>query len=109
MTRQDNFPGTRKGGDVHVVVFRGELDLASSAGLSDWLVDIAGSPVVVDLSELTFLDSSGISALVIAKNKMTAQSNDPVLTRPHPFVKRVLETVGLADLVKEWDPKWDVV
>ena len=47
-------------GDVHVVILRGELDMDSAQGPSDWLVEIAGSPVVLDMSELTFMDSSGI-------------------------------------------------
>jgi anti-anti-sigma factor len=46
-----------KVGDVHVVALRGEMDLATVADLPDWLVEIAGSPVVVDLSEVAFMDS----------------------------------------------------
>ena len=48
-------------GDVHLVTLVGELDMATSAGLTEWLVDLAGSALVIDLSELTFLDSSGIA------------------------------------------------
>lgn len=98
-----------KVGDVHVAVLRGELDLDTAEGLSDWLVEMASSPVVVDMSELSFMDSSGITALVIAKNRLAANGDDLILARPHPFVKRVLETVGMADWVTDWDPKWDAV
>ncbi len=108
MPQEGFFREANQVGDVHVVVLRGELDMAASDGLSDWLMEIAGSTVVADLSELTFLDSSGISALVIAKKQMRAQGDDLILTRPHPFVQRTLEVVGLGDWVREWDPKWDV-
>jgi hypothetical protein len=47
-----------KVGEVHIVALRGELDREAAVGLSTWLVEIAGSPVVVDLSELSFMDSS---------------------------------------------------
>ena len=107
MTQGDFSRQTTKVGDVHVVLLRGELDMESSEGLADWLVDISGSSVVVDLSEVTFMDSSGIAALVMAKNRITANGDELVLTRPHQFVERTLRIVGLADLVSDWDPRWD--
>jgi anti-sigma B factor antagonist len=102
----DLYRGVADVGDVHVVSLRGELDIATAEGLADWLVDISGSSVVVDLSRLTFIDSSGISAMVVAHNRMKQVGDELVLTRPHPIVRRALEIVGLADWVTEWDPKW---
>ena len=93
-------------GGVHVVSLKGELDVATAEGLADWLVDISGSSVVVDLSCLTFIDSSGISAMVVAHNRMKGAGDELVLTRPHPIVRRALEIVGLADWVVDWDPEW---
>jgi anti-sigma B factor antagonist len=93
-------------GDVHVVSLKGELDVATAEGLADWLVEISGSSVVVDLSHLTFMDSSGISAMVVARNRLNAAGDELVLTRPRPIVRRALEVVGLADWVTEWDPTW---
>lgn len=40
-------------GDVHIVSLRGELDIATAGGLADWLVDVSGSLVVIDLGQLT--------------------------------------------------------
>ena len=34
--------------------------MSTAAGLVDWLVEISGSKIVIDLSELTFMDSSGM-------------------------------------------------
>jgi anti-sigma B factor antagonist len=61
---------TRDFGDVHVVALQGELDIVSAYRLALALVEGAGSTVVVDLSGLTFIDSSGISALVMASNRI---------------------------------------
>lgn len=48
-----------------VCVARGELDLRSAAELRQTFVDVApDSTVLLDLSELTFADSSGLSAIV---------------------------------------------
>ena len=90
-------------GNVHLVSFQGELDLSSAAGLFEWLVETAGSVVVIDLSELTFMDSSGISVIVRAKNEL---GDGVVLARPQPNVRKVFEITGLGDWFTEWDPAW---
>ena len=90
-------------GDVHIVSLGGELDMATVEGLSDWLVDISGSTVVIDLSELTFMDSSGIGAMVRAKNEL---GDSLLLTRPQRNVRRVLELTGLSGWLTEWKPAW---
>ena len=92
--------------NVHLVALEGELDMDTAEGLSDWLVEIGGSQVVVDLSGLSFMDSSGISALVTARNHLVRAGNDLLLTRPVPIVRRALEVVGLAGWVHEWNPSW---
>ena len=81
--------------------------MASSASVTNALVEIAGSTVVVDLEELTFMDSSGIAAIVRAKNRIRADDQgDLLITRPRPLVLRVLEIVGLAGWVVPWSPEW---
>jgi anti-sigma B factor antagonist len=90
-------------GDVNLVSLAGELDLSTAVGLLDWLVGVAGSKMVIDLSELTFMDSSGIAVFIQAKNEL---GDSVVLTRPQPNVKRVFEVTGLSDLCTAWDPGW---
>ena len=93
--------------DVHVVTMYGELDVASADGLSNSLVELAGSTVVVDLSGLTFMDSSGIGALVRARTRIKANGlGDLVLTRPSAIVGKALEIVGLSAWVVDWSPDW---
>lgn len=82
-------------GNLHLVSLCGELDMDTAEGLSDWLIASSGSTVVVDLSEVTFMDSSGISAIVVAQNHMAEHGHCLVLTRPRPFIRRTLELVGL--------------
>ena len=90
-------------GDAHVVTLCGELDVDTASGLLDWFTEIAGSIVVVDLSDLTFMDSSGISVMVQAKMRL---GDSFVLTRPQPPVRQVFEMTGLMDLFTDWDPAW---
>jgi anti-sigma B factor antagonist len=91
---------------VAVVALVGELDLASADGLVDRLVGIPGSPVVVDLAQLSFLDSSGISSLVLTKNQMDMVGRTLLLTRPTARVLQTLEIVGLAGWVSTWSSDW---
>lgn len=92
---------------VHIVALHGELDIESADGLADALVDIAGSTVVVDLSDLTFMDSTGIGALVVARNRILADGQSQlVVTRPTGIVRKALEIVGLSSWIVEWSPDW---
>jgi anti-sigma B factor antagonist len=94
--------------DRHIVALHGELDLASAEGLAGALVDLAGSTLVVDLADLSFMDSSGIGALVTARKRIRAQGlGDLVVTRPTAIVQKALEIVGLDELIAEWSPDWD--
>ena len=93
---------------LHILVLHGELDIMSADDLALALVEVAGSTVVVDLSDLTFIDSSGISALVMARNRIVADGRGLlVLTRPGGIVRRALEIVGLSAWIVEWSPDWD--
>jgi anti-anti-sigma factor len=94
--------------DLHVVALHGELDIATADGLAEALVAVAGSTLVVDLSDLTFMDSTGIGTLVVARNRVLANGQGQmVLTRPTAIVRKALEIVGLSEWVVEWSPEWD--
>ena len=93
--------------DTHVVMLHGELDVLSADGLENSLVELAGSTLVADLSDLVFMDSSGMGALVRARNRIKADGlGDLVLTRPSPIVQKALEIVGLSASIVDWSPDW---
>jgi anti-sigma B factor antagonist len=87
----------------HLVRLRGELDMAAATDLLDWLVEIAGSKLIIDLSELTFMDSSGVAVMAQAKDHL---GDALVLSRPRSNVRRVFELTGLADWLTDWNPEW---
>jgi anti-anti-sigma factor len=94
--------------DIHLVALHGELDVLSADWLTDALVEVAGSTVVVDLSDLTFMDCSGIDALMVTRNRILVKGlGELVLTRPSAIVRRALEIVGLNGWIVEWSPDWD--
>lgn len=72
----------------------GELDMATAAQLSD-AVDVSSEgEVVLDLSELTFIDSHGLRTIL--ELTRARNGNGPVVLRdPSPAVTRLLEIVGM--------------
>ena len=84
-------------GDARVVV-SGELDMATSPELTSAIEALAktGEPrVLVDLSDVSFIDSTGISALVLAMAKVEVHGAVLVLGRVSRQVDTALSMVGL--------------
>lgn len=87
-----------------VVRFIGELDLASAreakdAGLAALsALNGNGAPLILDVSELTFCDSSGVHALYAIRAQAEASGHSVTLRRPHPVVRRVLELTDTLSL-----------
>lgn len=83
---------------VHPLVgFRlaGELDLFTSSQLKLALADIDGiEPILIDLSELTFIDSAGIGVILTLAGSRTG-AQPIVLLNPTEPVRRALEIAGL--------------
>jgi anti-sigma B factor antagonist len=83
-----------------VVTVRGNLDIDSAAVLTTTLDQVLDRPaprVVVDLSDVEFCDSTGLSAFVVGHNRATATGGWVRLANPTPFLADLLETVGLAE------------
>lgn len=90
------------------MVLHGELDVASADGLAEPLIELAGSTLVVDLKDLAFMDSSGIGALVRARNRINADGRgELVFTRPVAIVRKALKIVGLSACIVDWSPHWN--
>ncbi len=71
----------------------GELDLAAFERTRDLLVETGrGDGVVVDLSAVTFIDSSGLRALIEASNEV-----ELTLTGVPAPVEKILEITGLSE------------
>jgi anti-sigma B factor antagonist len=87
--------------DQHLVELRGELDFETASSLTDRLVDIAGSMVVLDLSGLRFIDARGLSALLEARGRIEAQGHGIEFCRARGIVRRVFELCGLDDLLSD--------
>lgn len=80
-----------------VFVLRGEFDLLGVDVFADAIASVEPrDSVVLDLHELTFLDSSGLGALVGLHERARAEGWSLVLAAPQPPVAMVLRISGLA-------------
>jgi anti-anti-sigma factor len=92
-------------GVVHIGL-RGELDLSSAGKLQEELKRVeAGAPpvLVLDLSKLVFLDSTGLRCLVTADERARAQGRRVVIVRGPDPVQRVFSITRLEERLEMVD------
>ena len=82
-----------------LLTLRGELDLATVPMLEEALqrAERTHELVVVDLRELTFLDSTGLHVLISAEQRARRSSARLVIVQGPPQVRRLLELTGAID------------
>ena len=77
----------------------GEVDLATAHLLRDRLLSVlreqAPAVLDVDLAGVTFLDCTGISALVAVRNAAVHAGGQMPVSNPQPIVRRVVDVTGL--------------
>jgi anti-sigma B factor antagonist len=82
-----------------VVSLSGELDLSSAPPLRELLASVlAEDPpprIVLDLSDLDYLDSTGLSVFVTAHKRALASGIELTLANPNPSVTRLFQITAL--------------
>lgn len=85
--------------DRVIVALAGELCMASSPQVSEELEELAGAGfkhLVVDLGELTFIDSTGLNLLISCRRLAAERDTAVTLAAASPHVRRVFELAGLS-------------
>jgi anti-anti-sigma factor len=81
------------------VAVAGEVDLATTPVLRERLLrvlrDRRPDLLDVDLAGVTFLDCTGLGALVAVRNAAIRAGGQMRVSHPQPIVRRVLEVTGL--------------
>lgn len=88
-------------GGVPVVQVRGELDVSTTPRLKDRLLSLAeqGHGVtVVDMTAVTFVDSTALGALVSGVKRFRENGGDLRLVVVDPHIEKVLEITGLTEV-----------
>lgn len=91
-----------------VVSLHGELDLTTVDGLRGVTTEVVRSgyrSLVLDLTDVAFMDTHGVRALVDAQRTMQSSGGSVVVRNPGEAVRRLLEVGGVVGLVSvEIDP-----
>lgn len=83
------------------VRLQGEIDLSTAPRLRDCLQEAIGRNrhIIVDLTDVDFLDLKGIQALEEAHRASRAQKRHLVVVGSAPIVERVIQITGLPKIV----------
>jgi len=89
----------RKGEPQHaLVIVAGELDTSNVAQLYEELADLTREGVrhiAINLSELEFVDSTGLSALIAVHKRAEAMGGELILLSPNRDIRRLFEVTGI--------------
>jgi anti-sigma B factor antagonist len=101
-TRSELVAAARKEGDAVVVAVRGEVDLHNSPLLRGDLLELinreAPARLVLNLSEVPYMDSSAVAVLVESLQKIRKTGGRVFLTGLQPRVKGLLEIARLGTI-----------
>lgn len=89
-----------------IISVAGEVDSLTSPRLKDALdepIPAEGKGVAVDLTRMTFCDSSGLGVLIGAWMRLNARNQRLILLRAPEFFRKRLRTAGMADLIPIMD------
>ena len=88
-----------------VVSLNGDFDVTSVGSAKPLFEDLAvnGSDVVVDLSGVRFIDSSGIGALVFLYKRLVAQQHNMVLLGVTGQPKELLDILKITNTIPVFD------
>ena len=92
-----------RNGAAAVVAVSGELDLASGPELEAQLDQLTGPDVqlvVIDLRGLDFMDSTGLSILVRAHQRLAGEGCEMGLVKGSQQVQRLLDLTGVAERLR---------
>ena len=90
---------TKTEGSKTIIDLVGDLDFHTARQLREKLIELNSegvTDVILDLAELDFIDSSGLSVLVAALKRLRNQGGDLVLQSVSDQTRRVLEVSGLS-------------
>ena len=91
--------------ELALVSASGELDLYSAGCLRARIEEadtVGADTVLVDLSEISFLDSAGLGVLVQETERLEGRGHSLVLVTNDPRTRRVVEVTGLNRVLRTY-------
>jgi anti-anti-sigma factor len=82
---------------VVIAEVAGEIDVSTAAGLRERLSELAdsGQPLIVDLNRITFIDSTGLGALIAVTRRAVAHGGSLHAVCSQPQTRKLLWLTGV--------------
>ena len=105
MPYPDAISGALRGRAAHadgklVYALEGEIDIGATKALHARIAELADATegdVVLDLSDVSFVDSSGLFTLIVLRDVVQTSGRRFVLAAPQSEVRRVLDLTGMLE------------
>ncbi len=91
---------TESRGEVCIITLSGTIDALTALKLSEALKEPSSQQLVLDLSQVRYLSSAGIQALLQGIKNARAQSGDLRAVGAKGDVRKILGISGVLDLIK---------
>jgi anti-sigma B factor antagonist len=82
----------------NIVVVSGEIDLTTAPQLGESIAQFSNGDVIVDLTAVEFIDSSGLQVLVVAHRRLADRGSRLVIRGASPMAMTVMEITGLDEV-----------
>jgi anti-sigma B factor antagonist len=92
---------TRRSDRLAVVTVAGEVDLFTAPKFDEMLtrgIDEGSRQVIVDFSEVTFIDSTALSVLVVGGKRLRLDGRELLIVCGLGNVRRLIQIAGLASV-----------
>jgi anti-sigma B factor antagonist len=102
----------KQAGNVTVISFTNRLDALAANDAEKKLGSLVNKPaayIVIDLSKLEYISSSGLRVFLAALKKVRSQGGDIRLACLQPYVKEVFDIAGFTTLFKIFEKEEDAV
>jgi anti-anti-sigma factor len=89
---------SRRASGQTIIAIHGELDIATTAALRDRILTTLANtttPVIIDLTAVSFCDASGLALLVGTQRRAALHGVTLTLAAPRPNVTKLLRITGL--------------
>ena len=96
-------PEIRRADNHALVLLSGELDASTAGELYEQLAELSRDGVVhvaLDLSELEFMDSTGLSVIIAEHKRTNASGGELMILAPQSQVQRMFEMTGLTGVLR---------
>jgi anti-sigma B factor antagonist len=82
-----------------VLRLRGQLDLLSAPLLRDAVDQLEPQRVVLDVSGVEFMNSSGLSVLIVLAKRLRGQGGELVIRGAQPMLTKTFEISGVTEVL----------